>query len=173
VTAPLRFAVVGAVNTLLDVTLFLLLRDDLGIVAANFVSTSAGMTSSFVVNGLFTFGAGRLTARHALLFVSTTGVILWVAQPLVMYAVLGVADVLWLAKVVAIGTCLVLNFAAYRFVVWPNDQGSGQGSATESVPAPRCPGCGGPAPVAAGRSPRPALGSSPRACPARSCAAAR
>ncbi len=165
----LRFAAVGVVNTLLDVTLFLVLRDELGIVAANFVSTSAGMTCSFVANGLFTFGAGRLTVRHALLFVATTGVILWVAQPLVMYAVLGVADELLLAKVVAIGTCVVLSFAAYRFVVWPSDRGT----ATEPARAHRCRACAGPARAGAGRSPRPARGSSPRGAPAHSCAAGR
>jgi putative flippase GtrA len=167
--APLRFACVGIVNTLLDLALFLLLRDELGIVAANFVSTSAGMTCSFVANGLFTFRAERLTLRHALLFVGTTGVTLWVVQPLVMYAVLGVVDALWLAKVLAIGACLALNFAAYRLVVWPSDPGT----ATEVVPDPRCHECAGRAPGAAGRSPRRAPGSSPRAGPAHSCAAAR
>ena len=166
-SAPLRFAVVGAVNTLLDLTLFLLLRDELGLVAANFVSTSAGMTCSFVANGLFTFGAGRLTVRQAVRFVGTTGLVLWVAQPLVMYAVLGVTDVLVLAKVLAIGTCLALNFAAYRFVVWPGAR------ATASGPAALDHACACPAPAAAGRSPRPAPGSSPRAAPAHSCAAGR
>ena len=162
-SAPLRFAAIGAVNTLLDLTLFLLLRDELGLVAANFVSTSAGMTCSFVANGLFTFGAGRLTLRQALRFVGTTGVVLWVAQPLVMYAVLGVTDALVVAKVLAIGTCLALNFAAYRFVVWP----------TATVPAAPGHECACRAPAAAGRSPRPAPGSSPPAAPAHSCAAGR
>jgi putative flippase GtrA len=152
-----RFAAVGTVNTLLDVTLFLMLHDGLGILAANFVSTSAGMTLSFVANGLFTFGAHRLTARHAALFVSTTGVTMWVAQPLAMHAALSVLDELWLAKLLAIGTCLVLNFAAYRLVVWPPP------AAVSDAPAR----------VAAARSPRPAPGSSPRACPARSCAGER
>lgn len=109
----------GVVNTLLDLSLFLLLRDQLGIVAANLVSTSTGMTCSFVVNGLVTFGAARLTVRAALLFVGTTGAVLWVVQPLVMWAVLGALESLVLAKGAAIGTCLVLNFAAYRWVVWP------------------------------------------------------
>lgn len=155
--APLRFAAVGTANTLLDVALFLLLHDRLGILAANFVSTSAGMTCSFVANGLLTFGAQRLTALHAALFVSTTGVTMWLVQPVAMHAVLSVLDEVWLAKLLAIGTCLVLNFAAYRLVVWP---------------APAA-GTADPARASATRSPRPGPASSPRAGPARSCAGER
>ena len=116
---PLRFAGVGMVNTLLDVTLFLLLRDQLGIVGANFVSTCAGMTCSFVLNGLVTFGADRLTLRDAVLFVASTGTLMWVGQPLVIHAAVALTGQLLLAKAAAVGTCLVLNFVAYRFVVWP------------------------------------------------------
>ena len=68
-----RFAGVGVLNTLIDVGLFLLLHDRVGIVLANFISTSAGMAFSFVVNGLFTFKASRLTWRQAGLFLGTTG----------------------------------------------------------------------------------------------------
>ncbi len=85
---------------------------------ANFVSTSAGMTSSFVVNGLFTFGAGRLTLRHALLFLATTGTVMWLVQPLVIHALDAVVDPILVVKVLAIGASFVLNFLAYRYVVW-------------------------------------------------------
>lgn len=115
----LRFAGVGVVNTLLDLGLFLLLEDDLGIVLANVVSTSAGMTFSFVVNGLLTFRAGRLTLRHALLFLSTTGAVLWLVQPLVIHALVGVVEPLVLVKLLSIGFSFVANFVAYRYVVWP------------------------------------------------------
>lgn len=122
----LRFAAVGVANTLIDVALFMLLHDRLGILAANFASTVAGMTFSFVVNGLFTFRADRLTLRHAALFLATNGLTLWVLQPLVIHGLLAVladgepGDVLVLGvKVVAIGVSFVLNFAAYRWVVWP------------------------------------------------------
>ncbi|CAN5356391.1 hypothetical protein BH11ACT8_BH11ACT8_09240 [soil metagenome] len=131
-TTLARFAMVGVVNTLLDLGLFLLLHDELGIVLANFVSTSAGMTFSFVVNGLFTFGAGRLTLRHALLFLATTGVVMWLLQPVVIHALLAAAgglgfdqDATWvvlLVKVASIGVSFVANFAAYRYVVWPNTE---------------------------------------------------
>ena len=43
------------------------------------------MTFSFVVNGLFTFQASALTWRHAALFVASTGLVMWVAQPLLIH----------------------------------------------------------------------------------------
>ena len=114
--------------------LFVLLHDRLGITAANFVSSSAGMVFSFVVNGLFTFRADRLTLRHAALFVASTGLVMWVAQPLLIHGWLwllergpdiGLAGMaaddvrIWVAKLASIACSLVLNFLAYRFVVWP------------------------------------------------------
>ncbi len=125
-----RFAMVGVVNTLLDLGLFLVLAPHLGIVVGNFCSSSAGMTFSFVVNGLFTFRAGRLTLRHALLFLATTGAVMWVLQPVFIHALLALAEeagsgpttttVLLIVKVASIGLSFVANFAAYRFVVWPS-----------------------------------------------------
>ena len=123
----MRFAGVGVCNTAIDWGLFLLLHAHLGITLANFVSSSAGMVFSFVVNGLFTFRAGRLTLRQAVLFVATTGTVMWVAQPLLIHGWLWVlehllddADLrLAGAKLASIACSLVLNFAAYRLVVWP------------------------------------------------------
>ena len=123
----MRFAGVGVVNTTIDWALFLVLHDRLGITLANFCSTSAGMVFSFVVNGLFTFRTERLTLRQALLFVATTGVVMWLAQPLLIHGWLwllgqsgGHTDLhLAAAKLASIACSLALNFAAYRFVVWP------------------------------------------------------
>ncbi len=122
-----RFAGVGVCNTAIDWALFLLLHDRLGITLANFCSSSAGMVFSFVVNGLFTFRAERLTLRQAALFVATTGTVMWVAQPLLIHGWLWVLEHLVddgdlrlaAAKLASIACSLVLNFAAYRFVVWP------------------------------------------------------
>lgn len=122
-----RFAGVGVCNTAIDWALFLVLHDRLGITLANFVSSSAGMVFSFVVNGLFTFRAGRLTVRQALLFIATTGTVMWVAQPLLIHGWLWLLDHvvddsdlrLAAAKLASIACSLVLNFAAYRWVVWP------------------------------------------------------
>lgn len=134
-----RFAAVGLCNTAIDVLIFMALHDRLGVTLANFVSTSAGMAFSFVVNGLFTFRSGKLTLRHALLFLASTGTVMWVAQPLLIHgwiwlleqgpdvAVLGLGAVdlrLWIAKLASIVCCLALNFFAYRFVVWPLERPS-------------------------------------------------
>ncbi|MDN5744144.1 MAG: GtrA family protein [Nocardioidaceae bacterium] len=133
-STAVRFAAVGICNTAIDTVLFVLLHEQLGITGANFVSSSAGMIFSFVVNGLFTFGAARLTVRHAVLFVASTGLVMWVAQPLLIHgwlwvleqgpevtvASMSAAEVhIWVAKLASIGCSLVLNFLAYRFVVWP------------------------------------------------------
>lgn len=121
--------------------LFVLLHDHLGITLANFVSSSAGMVFSFVVNGLFTFQAQKLTLRHAALFVASTGLVMWVAQPLLIHGwlwllergpevavgAMSAPDVrIWMAKLASIACCLVLNFLAYRFVVWPVEHRSEQ-----------------------------------------------
>lgn len=115
-------------NTLIDIGLFMALHTPLGITLANFVSTSAGMTFSFVVNGLFTFKADRLTLRHALLFLATTGTTMWLVQPVAIHLMLALAPgsgepgqlTVLAVKVLAIGVSFVLNFLAYRFVVWPD-----------------------------------------------------
>lgn len=114
-----RFAAVGVVNTVLDVVLFALLQDRIGIVLATLVSTSAGMSSSFVANGLVTFRSGTLTLRHAALFLATTGLSLGVVQPLLIHALAGPVPLL-AAKGLALGVCVVLNLTAYRWVVWPS-----------------------------------------------------
>lgn len=119
------FALVGIINTAIDFGLFALLHDPLGITLANLLSTAAGMTFSFVVNGLVTFKVERLTLRHALTFIGTTGTVLWVVQPIAIHLILGVLphhlaiDRVLVAKASTIGISFVLNFAAYRFVVWP------------------------------------------------------
>lgn len=118
--APARFALVGVINTAIDVVLFMLLHATLGTVLANLVSTTAGMGFSFVANGLFTFGSQRLTLRHALLFLATNGITMWLVQPLVIDGLLQVIGSLLVAKVLAIGASVVLNFAAYRWIVWPS-----------------------------------------------------
>jgi putative flippase GtrA len=115
-----RFLAVGVCNTAIDLLLFWLLNAPLGIALANFVSTSAGMTFSFLVNGRHTFGAARVTWHQAVLFVASNGATMWVLQPLLIHAVHDLAAVpLMAAKVVALGGSVVVNFLLYRYVVWP------------------------------------------------------
>ena len=116
-----RFATVGVANTAIDVGLFWMLQPSLGILAANFLSTSAGMTFSFVANGRHTFGASRVTLRQALLFLGTNAFTMWLLQPLLIQAAYDVAHTpLMAAKVVALGGSVVANFLLYRYVVWPD-----------------------------------------------------
>jgi putative flippase GtrA len=120
-----RFLTVGVCNTVIDLVLFWLLNAPLGIVLANFVSTSAGMTFSFLVNGRHTFGAPRVTLRQAGLFIVSNGVTMWLLQPLLIHAVHDVASApLMVAKVVALGGSVVANFLLYRYVVWPLEPSS-------------------------------------------------
>ncbi len=109
------------INTAIDTGLFLLLHDRFGVFTANLLSTSAGMTFSFIVNGLFTFRAERLTVRHAATFLATTGLTMWAVQPVAIHLLLGVVDELLVAKLGSIAICFVLNFLAYRLVVWPTE----------------------------------------------------
>jgi putative flippase GtrA len=114
-----RFLTVGVVNTAIDVTLFAVLQAPLGVVAANFLSTSAGMVFSFVVNGRFTFGARRPTWRRAGLFVLTTGGTMWLLQPILIdtaHAFFGLP--MMVAKVGSLGASVVANFLLYRYLVW-------------------------------------------------------
>lgn len=115
-----RFLAVGLCNTAIDVVLFWVLNAPLGIVVANFVSTSAGMTFSFLVNGRHTFGASRVTLRQAVLFVASNGATMWVLQPVLIQAVHdAVAVPMIIAKMVALGASVVANFLLYRYLVWP------------------------------------------------------
>ena len=115
-----RFATVGIMNTTIDVVLFWVLHAPLGILAANFLSTSAGMTFSFLANGRHTFGASRVTVRQAALFLATNGFTMWLLQPLLIHAAYDVVAVpLMVAKVMALGGSVVANFLLYRYVVWP------------------------------------------------------
>ena len=116
-----RFLAVGLLNTAIDVVLFAALEGQLGIVVANFVSTSAGMAFSFLVNGRHTFGSQRRTLRQGVLFVASNGATMWVLQPLLIHAAYDVAAVpLMVAKVLALGGSVVGNFLLYRYVVWPD-----------------------------------------------------
>jgi putative flippase GtrA len=131
-----RFALVGVANTVIDVVLFAALYASLGIVAANFVSTSAGMAFSFLVNGRFTFGARRVTVRHAVLFVAANGSTMWLLQPLLITladATLGTP--LMIAKVGALGASVVANFLLYRYVVWPLEPVSPEAVTLQPRPA--------------------------------------
>ncbi|WP_375390238.1 GtrA family protein [uncultured Amnibacterium sp.] len=125
----LRFGLVGVANTGIDLGLYFLLQ--LGgspLLIANLISTTAGLSFSFVANRLFTFSArpaGR-TGRQLVLFVVCTGIGLWAIQPLVLVGMdrlladatsLGDLRIL-LGKLVAIGFGMVWNWSVYSRIVF-------------------------------------------------------
>jgi putative flippase GtrA len=119
------FVLVGLCNTAIDFGLFALLHTSLGITRANLVSTAAGMTFSFIVNGLVTFKAEKLTVRQLITFLASTGTVLLVIQPIAIHLVANAlpgtfpVDRELAGKACSIGLVLVLNFLSYRFLVWP------------------------------------------------------
>ena len=127
-----RFALVGTLNTLIDLASYLLLRQaGLPILAANFISTSAGMAFSYVANHRFTFrpppGTPVRRGRRLVLFLLVTGVGLWLLQPVVIVAVTGwlerplsssEAVVPLIAKVCAIAVGFIWNYTLYSRVVF-------------------------------------------------------
>ena len=149
-TTVIRFACVGVANTAIDVMLFLALVAPLGVLAANFVSTGCGMAFSFVVNGRYTFGASRPTARQATLFLGTNGFTMWVLQPVLIMAAHDLLSVpLMPAKVLSLGGSVVANFLLYRYVVWPRTSARRVQRPDHRVPAAQAatPLIGGVAPL--------------------------
>lgn len=130
-----RFASVGVVNTLVDLGLYVgLVLAGVPTLAANVVSTSAGMAVSFAGNRRFVFGSTGNRAREVTLFLLVCGLGIWAVQPAVIVAVTSLltgrvdvpAVVLAAApKVVAIGTAAVWNYVLYSRVVFrggPHDR---------------------------------------------------
>jgi putative flippase GtrA len=111
-----RFGLVGIVNTVVDLVLYVVLVAHLPVVAANFVSTSCGMATSFVLNRGFTFQSEGSVKRQLALFVLVTGTGLWVLQPFVISAASGLG--VFGAKLAGMAVGLVWNFSLYRWVVF-------------------------------------------------------
>ena len=124
----LRFGLVGAANTLVDVAGFTVLRLlDVEMTAANLASTSVGMALSFALNRRFTFRVEPdRPARQVASFLLVTVVGLWVLHPVVIAAVsaaqpAGLPAVLAAAlpKLAAVFVGLVWNYVLYDRVVFP------------------------------------------------------
>ena len=120
----------GIVNTTIDFVLFgVLALAGLPVLLANLVSTTAGLSFSFVANRTYTFRSTTSPVRLLGPFVLVTGVGLWVIQPLVITAVgrlsghdAGALLDVWVPKACGIGVGLVWNYLWYRFVVFAPDR---------------------------------------------------
>jgi len=124
---PLRFVLVGLLNTAIDFGLLFALRAvGLPIVPANMISTGAALAFSFFANRSFTFGAGHGSAvRQAVAFLAVTLFCLWVLQPLVLLggnALLaetwGSSAALLASKIAATVVSMVWNYLLYDRVVF-------------------------------------------------------
>ncbi len=85
-----RFALVGLINTLVDVVLFVALRTvgHFPLIIANICSTSTALIISFILNYRFTFRSRSLTNRKKLLYFGVTLFGLWILQPVVINLIL-------------------------------------------------------------------------------------
>lgn len=127
VRRPVRFAIVGLLNTAVDLGLFgLLSACGVEILLANLVSTSAGLATSWVGNRRFVFRPDGAYWSTLTKFVLVTGTGLWVVQPLLLVGVAHALErlgdgLLWsafLPKLVAIAAGVLWNYVAYSHIVF-------------------------------------------------------
>lgn len=134
---PLRFVLVGVLNTAIDFgALFALTALGLQVVPANMISTALALSFSFLANRSFTFGAagdgGAVGQAVKFLLVTLFG--LWVLQPLVLLAgtallgdPLGPHASLLVSKVAATIVSMVWNYLLYdRFVFRSSSRAEGR-----------------------------------------------
>lgn len=139
----LMFCIIGVINTIVDVTIFLGLREvAVPIILANIVSTSTAVVVSYFLNRRFTFRSNREVARSLPQFIIITLIGLWVLQPIIiglgllflnspavdanLTAFVSTAGQYYelLAKLAATPTTLVWNFVLYRSIVFKRTDSS-------------------------------------------------
>ena len=116
-----KFALVGVVNTAVDVGLFWVLQAVLGVpyLIANVISYSAGTLNSFVLNKVWTFAETRHggVVRQQLPLFFAINVASLALSSLVLWALAGLIGVMP-AKLVAVVVSFVWNFVASRTLVF-------------------------------------------------------
>lgn len=136
----LRFCMVGIINTLVDVPLFVALHSaGLNVLVANIISTSLALIVSLILNYKFTFKDRNLSRARIVLYFAITLVGIWILQPLVISGLLQLNNHLHLtnflvqlfghqkqldsliAKLGSLAASLVWNYAWYSRVIFkPN-----------------------------------------------------
>lgn len=127
---PVRFVVVGSINTVLDfLILNILVLLGLPRILANTISTGISMASSFFMNRKWTFNSNSKNyARQVALFIVFTLIGLWVIQNGVIWIAFnfaphfGLSDLMFLniAKVFASVFSLTWNYITYDSFVFKN-----------------------------------------------------
>ena len=133
----ISFAVIGIINTAVDVGIFLALRHYLvPILLANIISTSIALGLSYTLNKKFAFKSNSAHAKSLFLFLLVTLIGLWILQPIVIKLALLVlntssisslaAQIIarperffeLIAKLSATPVTLVWNYLLYKHVVF-------------------------------------------------------
>jgi putative flippase GtrA len=127
----IRFALVGAINTLVDFIIFLTLAKMIGLpaVAANVISTSCALAVSYLLNKKAVFGDTNSNNRQQVTqFIVVTLSGLWVLQAIVITMMASLLNdivpqlpsvvVLIMAKAVATVFSLTWNYLWYSRVVF-------------------------------------------------------
>lgn len=124
----IRFAVVGAMNTVVDFGLLIILKSvGLPVISANTISTGTAFIFSFFANKKYTFRSSDSNIyREMMLFVVVTLFGLWVLQntvifllePLITPVVNDNNLALLLAKLVATAVSMIWNYLLYDKLVF-------------------------------------------------------
>lgn len=137
------FCAIGALNTLIDVSLFYVLYGaGLAILLANIISTSAALSASLFLNNKFTFSGSKITRQTVVSFLVVTLTGLWLLQPAIIWLVLSgigqapfvhaaTADFVsdpakfdpLIAKFIALPATITWNYLWYKSVVFNNVTG--------------------------------------------------
>jgi len=128
----IRFAIVGAANTVIDFSiLFLLVNLGLDKIPANYISTFVAFISSFFINKSYTFkSTGGNTKKQFGLFIVITIIGLWVIQPIVILTIspavasLGFSSGISLlaSKLVATLASMIWNYLLYSRIVFKKEK---------------------------------------------------
>ena len=118
----IRFVMVGGFNTLLDLALYALLANVIGIniIIASIISTSICITISFILNYTFVWKSDKSIKVTAIGFLATSLFSAWVVQSTVISivtAIIGDSDVAKLvAKCCGSVAGMITNYFGYKIV---------------------------------------------------------
>lgn len=140
-TGVIRFLFVGMLNTLIDISLFMVFANFIGIypVVASVLSTGMTLVFSFFMNHHFVFKSERKRRSTLVAFVLVTLFNVWVIQSTVIYFAihgLGHLDIfdghIWTlnltAKLVGVSVSTILNYYGYKRIF----KGANDGKETEN-----------------------------------------
>ncbi|MBC7581815.1 GtrA family protein [Aeromicrobium sp.] len=89
----LRFCLVGAVNTTIDASLFVVLRSNgFSVVVANIISTSVALLIGLLLSYKYTFRGRLLTKSRVAIYFAVTLAGVWILQPIIISGVLALND---------------------------------------------------------------------------------